>query len=246
MSTIFIGQISIRTSAQASPSHTNSYPENRLRHFAKIAKFLSGQTYGISKNFSSRIGMHCGLSGFSAYHLSLHRFLPKKQNKKPILRPCAPESRSHITLDMAALAQLVDYVAAERLATRYLPFCDSIFLCLTHQLAINIDPYGCHIVETIRGWLMVFGFALSEGANSLRFTLSDVPNGCFLTSANRIVYLDYVVLMIYEAVILVLMMIPGIASWIIMYIYLFVNVVVLCALSLFLSTFMFCLYVRND
>ena len=52
---------------------------------------------------------------------------------------------------------------------RYLPFCDTIFLCLTReymeyfslynislfslldQLAVNIDPYTCHIVETIRG-----------------------------------------------------------------------------------------------
>jgi hypothetical protein len=53
MSTIFIGQISIRTSAWALPSHTNSYPENRLRHFAKIVKFLSGQTYRISIFFTS-------------------------------------------------------------------------------------------------------------------------------------------------------------------------------------------------
>jgi len=53
VSTIFIGQISIRISVWALPSHTNSYLENRLRHFVKIAKFLSGQTYGISKNFGS-------------------------------------------------------------------------------------------------------------------------------------------------------------------------------------------------
>ncbi|EDQ99783.1 uncharacterized protein LACBIDRAFT_315291 [Laccaria bicolor S238N-H82] len=174
---------------------------------------------------------------------------------------------------------------------RYLPFCDSIFFCLTHQLAINIDPYGCHIVETIRGGLMVFGMILSEVILSLRawavwkrdlrlgvslislitlttmaeiyvtriflrdlqFSTKPYPEfvGCFLTSANHIVYLDWVVLMIYEAVILVLMIIPGIASYrrggnvdlyhviyrdgIIMYIYLFalsiVNVVFMCALS---------------
>ena len=53
MSTTFIGKISIRTSARALPSSTNFYPENCLRHFAKIAKFLSGQTYGISKNFAN-------------------------------------------------------------------------------------------------------------------------------------------------------------------------------------------------
>ena len=53
VSIIFIGQISIRTSARVLPSPTNSYPENCLWHFAKIAKFLSGQTYGISKNFAS-------------------------------------------------------------------------------------------------------------------------------------------------------------------------------------------------
>ncbi|EDR02575.1 uncharacterized protein LACBIDRAFT_332139 [Laccaria bicolor S238N-H82] len=86
------------------------------------------------------------------------------------------------------MAALANNVAAERLATRYLPFCDSIFLCLTHQLAINIDPYGCHIIETIRGWLMVFGMTLSEVILSLRAwavwkqggsasgCLSDIPN----------------------------------------------------------------------
>ncbi|KIJ93056.1 hypothetical protein K443DRAFT_684823 [Laccaria amethystina LaAM-08-1] len=232
---------------------------------------------------------------------------------------------------MAALAQLINYAAAERLATsfdvaaamllvydcsltlgmeiefvwsspggfvkvlyivqRYLPFCDAIFLCLPHQSAVNIDPDGCHVVETMRGWLMIFGFILSEAILTLRvwavwkrdlrlgvfllflitlttvaeiyvtrtflhdlqFSIKPYPEfvGCFLTSANRIVYLDWVVLMIYEAVILVLMIIPGIASYrrgenvnlhhviyrdgIIMYIYLFalsiVNVVVVCALS---------------
>ncbi|KIK02602.1 hypothetical protein K443DRAFT_677455 [Laccaria amethystina LaAM-08-1] len=174
---------------------------------------------------------------------------------------------------------------------RYLPFFDTIFLCLIHQLAVNIDPYVCHIVETIRGWLMIFGFTLSEVILTLRawavwerdlrlgvfllflitlmtvaeiyvtrvflrglqFSTKPYPEfvGCFPTSGNRIVYLDWVLLMIYEAVILVLMTIPGIASYrrggnidmhhviyregIIMYIYLFalsiVNVVVVCALS---------------
>ncbi|EDQ99739.1 uncharacterized protein LACBIDRAFT_315272 [Laccaria bicolor S238N-H82] len=213
---------------------------------------------------------------------------------------------------MAAPAQFIDYVAAERLATsfdvgaamllvydcsltlgmeiefvwsspwgfmtvlyivqRYLPFCDAIFLCLPPQLAANIDPHGCLIVNMIRGWLMIFGWILSEGANSLHFImvymvslimaipsnldptrmgsmetrsaywcLSDIPNyarnrggnicdenlpsrpaitkpypefvGCFFTSANHIVYVNWVVFMIYEAVILVLMIIPGIASY---------------------------------
>ncbi|KIJ97951.1 hypothetical protein K443DRAFT_681150 [Laccaria amethystina LaAM-08-1] len=177
------------------------------------------------------------------------------------------------------------------IAQRYLPFCDAICLCLIHQLAVNIDPYGCHIVETIRGWLMIFGFILSEVILTLRawavwerdlrlgvflislITLTTVADiyvtriflhdlhfstkpypefvGCFGIGANRIVYLDWVVLMIYEAVILVLMIIPGIAAYrrggnvdlyhviyrdgIMMYIYLFalsiVNVVVVCALS---------------
>ncbi|EDQ98097.1 uncharacterized protein LACBIDRAFT_336272 [Laccaria bicolor S238N-H82] len=110
--------------------------------------------------------------------------------------------------DMAAPAQLIDYVAAERLTTlfdvaaamllvydcsltlgmeiefvwsspwgymtvlyivqRYLPFCDAIFLCLPPQLAINIDPYGCLIVQTIRGWMMIFGWILSEAILTLR------------------------------------------------------------------------------
>ncbi|EDQ98732.1 uncharacterized protein LACBIDRAFT_296795 [Laccaria bicolor S238N-H82] len=173
---------------------------------------------------------------------------------------------------------------------RYLPFCDAIFLCLTHQLAVNIDPDSCRIVEMIRGWLMIFGFILSEVILTLRvwavwkrdrhmgvflislITLTTVAEiyvmriflrdlqfstkpypkfvGCFLTSANHILYLDWVVFMIYDAIILVLMIIPGMASYrrggsvdlhhviyrdgIIMYIYLFalsiVNVVVVRAL----------------
>ena len=48
-----VGQISIWTSARALPSSTNFYPEKCLWHFPKIAKFLSGQTYGISKNFAN-------------------------------------------------------------------------------------------------------------------------------------------------------------------------------------------------
>jgi hypothetical protein len=50
---IFISPISIRTLARAILSSVNSYPENRLRDFAKISKFLSGQPYGISKKFSN-------------------------------------------------------------------------------------------------------------------------------------------------------------------------------------------------
>ncbi|EDR02609.1 uncharacterized protein LACBIDRAFT_332210 [Laccaria bicolor S238N-H82] len=122
---------------------------------------------------------------------------------------------------------------------RYLPFCDAIFLCLTHQLAVNIDPDSCRIVEMIRGWLMIFGFILSEVILTLRvwavwkrdrhmgvflislITLTTVAEiyvmriflrdlqfstkpypefvGCFLTSANHILYLDWVVFMIYDA-----------------------------------------------
>ncbi|KIJ97955.1 hypothetical protein K443DRAFT_9528 [Laccaria amethystina LaAM-08-1] len=177
------------------------------------------------------------------------------------------------------------FVKVLYIVQRYLPFCDSIFLSLIHQLAVNIDPYGCHIVETIRGWLMIFGFILSEVILTLRiwavwkrdmrlgvflislitlttvaeiyvtriflrdlhFTTRPYPEfvGCFFTSASHIVYLNWVVFMIYEVVILVLMIIPGIASYrlggnvglyhviyrdgIIMYIYLVVNVVVVCA-----------------
>jgi len=50
---ISIAHISIWTSAWAFLSLTNSYPENCLWHFTKIVKFLSGQTYGISKNFAN-------------------------------------------------------------------------------------------------------------------------------------------------------------------------------------------------
>ncbi|EDR02574.1 uncharacterized protein LACBIDRAFT_332138 [Laccaria bicolor S238N-H82] len=136
---------------------------------------------------------------------------------------------------MAAPAQFIDYVAAERLATsfdvgaamllvydcsltlgmeiefvwsspwgfmtvlyivqRYLPFCDAIFLCLPPQLAANIDPHGCLIVNMIRGWLMIFGWILSE------VSTKPYPEfvGCFFTSANHIVYVNWVVFMIYEA-----------------------------------------------
>ncbi|EDQ99646.1 uncharacterized protein LACBIDRAFT_334882 [Laccaria bicolor S238N-H82] len=121
-------------------------------------------------------------------------FLPKKENQSTQKNPFSLHSRFRLSSDMAALASLIDYLAAERLATsfdvaaamllvydcslmlgmefefvwsspwgfvkvlyivqRYLPFCDAIFLCLTHQLAVNIDPDGCHVVETIRGsWL---------------------------------------------------------------------------------------------
>ncbi|KIJ97930.1 hypothetical protein K443DRAFT_9514 [Laccaria amethystina LaAM-08-1] len=182
------------------------------------------------------------------------------------------------------------FVKVLYIVQRYLPFCDAIFLCLPHQFAINIDPDSCQIVETIRGWLMIFGFLLSEGVNSLhcmvyyltslmvafpsnldpsrmgtvamiyvtRIFLRDLQSstkpypefvGCFFTSANHIVYLDSVVSMIYEAVILVLMIIPAIAAYrrggnvdlyhviyrdgMMMYIYLFavsiVNVVIVCA-----------------
>ncbi|EDR13479.1 uncharacterized protein LACBIDRAFT_308451 [Laccaria bicolor S238N-H82] len=136
---------------------------------------------------------------------------------------------------------------------RYLPFCDAIFLWLPPQLAVNIDPGGCHIVDTIRGWLMIFGWILSESILTLRvwavwkrdrhmgvflislitlatvaeiyvtgiflrdlqFSIKPYPEfvGCFFTSANHIVYVNWVVFMIYEAVILVLMIIPGIASY---------------------------------
>lgn len=37
--------------------------------------------------------------------------------------------------------------------------------------------------------------------------------GCFVTGSNRIVYLNWVILMFYEAVILVLMIVPGIAAY---------------------------------
>ncbi|KIK02624.1 hypothetical protein K443DRAFT_6013 [Laccaria amethystina LaAM-08-1] len=274
---------------------------------------------------SSHIGLH-GISGFGVYKALIGSVLAKEHRTKNPSR-----SRFHISLDMTALAQLINYVAAERFATsfdvaaamllvydcsltlgmefefvwsspwgfvkvlyiiqRYLPFCDAIFLCLPPQLAVNIDPGGCQIVETIRGWLMIFGFILSEVILTLRvwavwkrdlrlgvflislitltavaeiyvtsiflrdlqFSTKPYPEfvGCFFTSANHIVYLNWVVFMIYEAVILVLMIIPAIGSYrrggdvdlhhviysegIIMYIYLvalsIVNVVVVCTLS---------------
>jgi len=182
------------------------------------------------------------------------------------------------------------FVKVLYIVQRYLPFFDAIFLCLPLQVAVNIDPGGCHIFATIRGWLMIFGFILSEVILTLRvwavwkrdlrlgvflislITLTTVAEiyvtriflrdlqfstkpypefvGCFFTSASHIVYLNWVVFMIYEVVILVLMIIPGIASYrrggnvalhhviysegIIMYIYLVAlsifNVVVVCAL----------------
>lgn len=87
----------------------------------------------------------------------------------------------------------------------------------------------------------------------LQFTDRPYPEfeGCFITGSNRMVYINWVILMIYEAVILVLMVIPGVKTYrrgeddsfhaivyrdgVMFYIYLFVlstiNVVVVTTLS---------------
>lgn len=139
------------------------------------------------------------------------------------------------------------------LLQRYLPFLDSVCLCLMHQLSADIDTRVCLIVERARGWLMIIGFALSEliltlrawavwersmrvgiflsvlftltlaaelavtrlFLHGLRFSEKPYPEfvGCFITGANHLVSFNWIVLMIYEAVTLVLMIIPAIAAY---------------------------------
>ena len=84
----------------------------------------------------------------------------------------------------------------------------------------------------MRPLFVIFNRHLAATDTPCQVSIKPYPEfvGCFLTSANRIVYLDWIVLMIYEAgkhsilpwctafatnrllVTLVLMMIPGIAS----------------------------------
>ncbi|EDR11616.1 uncharacterized protein LACBIDRAFT_324303 [Laccaria bicolor S238N-H82] len=182
-----------------------------------------------------------------------------------LLRPPSPLTKENQSLDVAAAMLLVydcsltfgmefefvwsspwGFMKVLYIVQRYLPFCDTVFLCLTRfslldQLVVNIDPYDCHIVETMRGLILTLRawavwerdlrlgvfllslFTLKTVAEiyvtnlflrGLQFSTKPYPEyvGCFPTSGNRIVYLDWVVLMIYEAVILVLMIIPGIAA----------------------------------
>lgn len=58
---------------------------------------------------------------------------------------------------------------------------------------------------------VVSGFFLG----SLKFADRPYPTfqGCFITSASRVVYMNWVLLMVYEAAILVLMVIPGISAY---------------------------------
>lgn len=58
---------------------------------------------------------------------------------------------------------------------------------------------------------VVSGFFLS----SLQFVKKPFPafQGCFMTNASRVVYLNWVILMAYEAAILVMMVIPGISAY---------------------------------
>ncbi|TFK32625.1 hypothetical protein BDQ12DRAFT_479687 [Crucibulum laeve] len=139
------------------------------------------------------------------------------------------------------------------LIQRYLPFFDTVWLVLHHQLGHDLSGPACHRIYQASGWMYIVGFATSELILTLRawavwnrdrrlsITLpmlyvgiwgSDCvimakflasmkfgapPHvdflGCFVTKGSSILYLCWVVLMVYEAIILILMIIPGIAAY---------------------------------
>ncbi|KIJ93494.1 hypothetical protein K443DRAFT_645449 [Laccaria amethystina LaAM-08-1] len=103
---------------------------------------------------------------------------------------------------------------------RYLPFVDAVILCFLHQLSRTISPSSCSVVEKLRGLILTLrawavwrrdgrlGIALSilfvaTAAISYVIQITDRPypefQGCFITGSNRMVYINWVVLMIYEA-----------------------------------------------
>ncbi|EDR02800.1 uncharacterized protein LACBIDRAFT_295379 [Laccaria bicolor S238N-H82] len=103
-------------------------------------------------------------------------------------------------------------------AQRYLPFVDAVALCLLNQLSTAIDPRACKMVEKARGFVLTLrvwavwerssrvGLALSILfflAVSSNFVVSGFFLGslkcCFITSASRVVYMNWVLLMVYEA-----------------------------------------------
>ncbi|EDQ98969.1 uncharacterized protein LACBIDRAFT_335488 [Laccaria bicolor S238N-H82] len=113
---------------------------------------------------------------------------------------------------------------------RYLPFVDAAILCFLHQLSRTISPSTCDVVEKLRGLILTLhtwvvwrrdghlGTALSilfvaTASFPARSTiLYPEFQGCFIMGSNRMVYINWVILMIYEAVILVLMVIPGVKT----------------------------------
>lgn len=139
------------------------------------------------------------------------------------------------------------------LVQRYLPFLDTVSLCLVHQLAADISPSTCYFLYSFRGYLIITGFLLSEviltlrawavwkrerilGYNLLFFIvatyagctavmalflkdlkLSPKPYpefpGCFVSGANHILYLCWVILTAFEAGIMVLMIVAGISAY---------------------------------
>ncbi|EDR03422.1 uncharacterized protein LACBIDRAFT_295242 [Laccaria bicolor S238N-H82] len=54
------------------------------------------------------------------------------------------------------------------LVQRYLPFLDTVSLCLVHQLAADISPSTCYFLYSFRGYLIITGFLLSEVILTLR------------------------------------------------------------------------------
>ncbi|EDR01502.1 uncharacterized protein LACBIDRAFT_333151 [Laccaria bicolor S238N-H82] len=100
---------------------------------------------------------------------------------------------------------------------RYLPFVDAAILCFLHQFSTTISPSTCSVVEKLRGLILTLrawavwrrdgrlGTALSilfvaTVSFPARFTIPYPEfQGCFITGSNRMVYINWVILMIYEA-----------------------------------------------
>ncbi|KAF8154956.1 hypothetical protein B0H34DRAFT_546227 [Crassisporium funariophilum] len=139
------------------------------------------------------------------------------------------------------------------LVQRYLPFVDTVWLVLHHQLGANLSTSTCTQLYTGSGWGMIVGIASSEliltlrawavwrrdrnlgiflfslytlcwAANfvlvyffikSIRFGKAPIPHfsGCFVVGADQILFVVWVILMIWDALVLVLIMIPGYQSY---------------------------------
>lgn len=54
------------------------------------------------------------------------------------------------------------------LSQRYMPFIDTVWLCLHHQTGSNLTPKNCHLLYRIRSWMIILGFANSELILTLR------------------------------------------------------------------------------